>query len=416
MSAFAFNVTILFVTAAFFILYWTLFRAHFKKQFTKPNDVSVHVPLPHLQKSYSKKTVYGEIRCRQFSLSPRQQQNSSNILWIIFIPGHGDALDIYDTLMNQLYEKLITNPPKQSYTKINMISYDRIGYGGSSAFNSINGNKVCISPPTFTSITSHDRALELLSFLMSIEIDDDKFKLFQHDLILIGHSYGGLIAQSFLNVLKHDLKRYYPEVADKDIYGDADGNIRKTIKLLLMDTSWIGMDQVIGKFEVTKYECYKDYFMTLCGLQPPTQFYKYPTFEYLKSVNLNYENEIVNNLQICLYYRAYGDQIISEWNESLGFWQSMDMFGSDIKEWGNMIKNMKDENGINVLIYNLYSKSMSDFMKEVNVNWSLFQKNLSHDIDSNHLLSNECIDCHHYIYLEKPQVVLNSILSLINQK
>ena len=240
-------------------------------------------------------------------------------------------------------------------------------------------------------------------------------------MILIGHSYGGLIAQSFLNVLTNDLKTYYPEVADPDIYG---GNysdfMYKTIKILLMDSSWIGMDQIIGKFQITKFDCYKDYFMTLCGLQAPTQFYKYPTFEYLKSVNPNYENEVVNNLQICLYYRAYGDQIVSQWNESLGFWQSMDGFGRDIKEWGNKIKKMKSENGVNVLIYNLYSKTMNgeainDSIKGINVNWSLFQKNLSVDIDSNHLILNQCVDCHHYIYLEKPQIVLSAILTMINQ-
>ena len=411
MSSFAVNVTILLVTGALFLLYWTLFRAHFTKQFKKPNDILVHVPLPHLQKSYQKKTIYGEIRIRQFTLTPNitftnNKDNDSvekNILWMIFISGHGDSLDIYDTLINQLYQKLISNKEIiNKYSKIYMIAYDRIGYGQSSSFNAtISGNKICIKPPTFTSITAYDRAIELLSLLMNIEIDEYKFKLFEHELILIGHSYGGLIAQLFLNVLTNDLKVYYPNICN---------NNNKKIKLLLIDSSWIGMDKVMGKFEVNKFDCYKDFFLTIFGVQQPLQFYKYPTFNYLKQIplNKNYEKEIILNIQICKYYRGYGDQLISQWNESLGFWQSMEMFecDNDIKQWVNKIKEMNSNHGINVAIYNLYclKSIISDYIS----------LNLSNDINDNYLIKNECVDCDHYIHLEKPNVVIRAILFLIN--
>eukprot|EP01084_Bolivina_argentea_P171968 297916_1 len=409
MSTLTLNISVLFVTGALFILYWTLSREHFRKQLKKPNDITVHVPLPHLQQSYRKKTIYGKIRCRQFTFTSKSNNtNNNNTIWIIFIPGHGDCLDIYDTLINQLYEKLISNPLKKGINKINMIPYDRIGYGASSSFNYVNGNKICITPPTFRPITAHDRAIELLSFLMNIEIDNCKFKLFTDELILIGHSYGGLIAQSLLNVFTNDLKIYYPDISF--------GTFNTNIKLFLMDSSWIDMDKVIGKFEVNKIDCYKDYFQTMFGLQSPMMFYKYPSYNYLKQINTNYENEIVNNIQICIYYRALGSQLIAQWNESMGFWDSMSFCGKNIEEWTQKINNMEHMHNITVQIYNLYSSSMnmSQSMEQVNQQWKIFQERLSNNIDSKYLIRNECVDCHHYIYLEKPDIVTNRILTLIN--
>merc|ERR1711991_668170 len=114
-----------------------------------------------------------------------------------------------------------------------------------------------------------------------------------------------------------------------------------------MDSSWIGMDEIIGKFEVNKFDCYKDFFLTIFGVQQPLQFYKYPTFNHLKHIKLNknYETEIVGNIQICKYYRSYGDQLISQCD--------------DVKQWLNKIKEMEEKKGITVKIYNLYSSSMS---------------------------------------------------------
>ena len=180
MSAFSLNITIIFIAAALFILYWILSRAHFRKQFLQPNDRFIHVPLPHLQKSYSKRTVYGQTRFRQFTISfnkHKDNQNDQNrIIWIVFICGHGDSLDIYDTFINQLYQTLLSKQDDytNTNTRINIIVYDRIGYGMSSSLNSVinDYNNICdhISPPIFTNISSSDRAMELLSFLMNIEI------------------------------------------------------------------------------------------------------------------------------------------------------------------------------------------------------------------------------------------------------
>eukprot|EP01083_Nonionella_stella_P015225 42609_1 len=398
MSALSFNLMILFVTAALFVLYWTLFRAHFNKKFKKPNDIMVHVPLPHLQTSHRKKTVYGEIRTRQFTLSLNHIDNKpSKTLWLIFLSGHGDALDVYDTLLNQLYQQLLLNPPKRGYTRIHLIAYDRIGYAASSSFNSVGGHNICVSPPTFTSITSHDRAVELLSLLMNIEVDGAPLRLFEDDLVLIGHGYGGLVAQSFLNVLRNDLDIYYPDMRKQSV----------NIKLFLMDSAWIGIDKSVGRFEVNQLDCYKDYIMTLAGLQPPVMAHQYPSFEYLKQINTNYEHEIVSNVQICLYYRAYGDQLIAQWNELLGFWESMHMFGKDVQDWAHCIDTMQKEHNIGVQIYNLYSCW--------NDNWKAFQQRLVHDIDSTYLIHNECVtNCMHYIHLQRPDVVVKRILHWID--
>lgn len=145
-----------------------------------------------------------DIRCRHYTHQlPPIKGNSVNVeksIWIIFVAS-ADSLDIFDLLINHMLDRLIQKRPSNLCSQIHFIAYDCIGYGSSSALHEITSHKLCISPSRFSPITACDRAEELLSLLMKIKMDGHSFNQHEDKLILVRSMFGGLIAQSFLNVL-----------------------------------------------------------------------------------------------------------------------------------------------------------------------------------------------------------------------
>lgn len=374
MNSLAVDFVLLAAAAALLLLYWTLSRAHFSSHFKQPNDIMVQVPLPHLDGSIKSlrqnNAIYGDIRCRHYMHQlPQIKGNAVNIeksVWIIFVAS-ADSLDIFDPLINQLLDQLIRKRPSNPCSQIHFIAYDRIGYGSSSTLHEITGHKLCISPPSFSPITAYDRAEELLSLLMNIAINDHSFNSQQDELILVGSMFGGLIAQSFLNVL-------------------ATESHRMNVKLLLLDSPWIGIDSIIGRFDIRKLDCFKDYFLTIFGLQSSALGIPLPSMECLKTAHPGYESEVVRDTSVVRFYRNNGSQIMAQWCEMMGFWESVSSLGADMKEWAQQIETMREMHGINVRIYNLFSRNHE------NPRWPGFQRSISELVRNDILLVKLCLD------------------------
>lgn len=67
------------------------------------------------------------------------------------------------------------------------------------------------------------------------------------------------------------------------------------VKVLLMDSPWIEVDDSIGHSFIRKSDCFRNYFLTIFGLQSSALDIPLPSMESPKTSHPGYESDVVRD-------------------------------------------------------------------------------------------------------------------------
>ena len=407
MSSFSLRtqIEIILTAALIFLAVFLNYKIQSRKSLKRSSDKYAKIQLINVDNN--KQKYYGKVRYRQYTFKPNGDWNSNviNTKLILFVSDIGDALNIWDSMMNKIYDSIYYDNKLNKHV-CHLIAFDRLCYGESSG---ISDNSLCISPPKFNDITAYERALELLQFIKYLQDKLEYFDIKQSEIVLIGQGYGTLIINSLLYILYYDSKMYGNNNNGSilGIHNDIfDGN---RIKCLFLNP--IDLDTPYMNY-TNKLNAYLDYILTIFYLKQPNHYY--PNLNDLSNSNHDNLNDMINDIATCKQYRTFGNHVIGIWNERFGFNDSINIFktkGIDKEyinykdgltiNWFNTLKKFQINTKIALQIGILYSENNT-------FNWNDFKQTLI-------LFNKKVINSQWYTHFDAPNIVLENLLSMLKK-